>query len=150
MKFFYYLLPIIAGAGMTIQIGLNTKLRMAIDSQLLSSLISFMVGSMGLAFVFLLGTINGSEVLPVFNSFKQVQWWMYMGGLFGAFYVFTTIVTSPKIGFVNMFSLVVAGQMILAIIVDHYGILGTIHTINPIRILGIVFLMVGAYIIQTH
>ena len=121
MKIFYYLLPIIAGAGMTIQIGLNTKLRMAIDSQILSSLISFMMGSMGLAIVFLLSTITGSEALPVLKSFKQVQWWMYMGGLFGAFYVFTTIVTSPKIGFVNMFSLIVAGQMILAIIVDHYG-----------------------------
>ncbi len=50
-----------------------------------------------------------------------------------------------------MFSLVVAGQIISAIIFDHCGRLtGSIHTITPIRLVGVVLLIVGVYMIQTN
>ena len=49
---------------------------------------------------------------------------MFIGGLLGAFYIFTTIFTSPKIEFANMFSLVICGQILLAVISDHFGLLG--------------------------
>jgi transporter family-2 protein len=71
------------------------------------------------------------------------------GCLLGAFYIFVTIFASSKIGFANMFSLVICGQIILSIIFDHYGFLGNeIHLINPQRILGVVLLITGAAIIQ--
>jgi bacterial/archaeal transporter family-2 protein len=73
----------------------------------------------------------------------------FNGGLFGAFYIFTTIFASPKIGFANMFSLVICGQIIFAILFDHFGLLGNdVHLINPYRIVGVVLLVLGVYIIQ--
>ena len=50
-----------------------------------------------------------------------------------------------------MFSLVVCGQILFAVIFDHFGLLGNqIHLLTPLRTLGIIFLVLGVYIIQTH
>ena len=136
---------------MTMQIGLNTKLRLEIGSPMMASLISFFMGTVSLGIVLLINVLYGGEIAPSIKAFSTTKWWMYFGGTLGAFYVFVSILTSPKIGFANMFSLILAGQIFLAVLVDHFGILGNnIHTINPIRIFGIILLMVGAYLIQTH
>ncbi|GAB6139107.1 DMT family transporter [Halanaerobaculum tunisiense] len=151
MEVIYYLLPIIAGAAVTMQVGLNSNLGSIVNNPLLSSLVSFIVGSLGLGIILILNIINGIITLPSLQNCQQTNWWMWLGGLFGALYIFTTTFISPKIGFANMFSLVIAGQMILAMLLDHFGILrNTIHTINPLRILGIILLIIGVYLIQAN
>lgn len=151
MVFIYYLLSLVSGFALTLQVGINGELRSKIGNPILSSLISFGVGTLGLAIVFLFTVINSSSILPTVNNIKNTSWWMFIGGLLGAFYIFTTIFTSPKIGFANMFSLVICGQILLAVIFDHFGLLGNqIHLLTPIRTLGVILLIIGVYIIQTH
>ncbi|WP_018248424.1 DMT family transporter [Orenia marismortui] len=151
MKLIYYLLPFIAGAGITIQVGLNSKLGNFINSPTLASLISFIVGSLGLGTTFIINVVSKNDSLASLQNLKESDWWMWIGGLLGAFYIFTTIFTSQKIGFANMFSLVIGGQIILAIIFDHFGIMGaTVHPINSLRIIGTICIIIGVYIIQTN
>lgn len=147
----YYLLSLISGFALTFQVGINGALKLKLGNPLLSSVISFAVGTLGLALVLFLTILNGSSSLPSATSIKNTSWWMFTGGLLGGFYIFTTIFTSPKIGFANMFSLVICGQIILAVIFDHFGLLSNaVHVITPLRVLGIGFLILGVYIIQTH
>lgn len=151
MVFTYYLLSLVSGFALTLQVGINGQLRFKMGNPILSSLISFSVGTLGLAIVFLSTVLNGSSALPTANHIKNTSWWMFTGGLLGAFYIFTTIFTSPKIGFANMFSLIICGQIILAVVFDHFGLLGNqVHLLSPLRVLGIILLVLGVYIIQTH
>lgn len=151
MRSIYYFLALISGFALTLQVGVNGELRSKIGSPILSSLISFAVGTIVLTITFFFTVLSGSSSLQNFINIKNTSWWMFTGGLLGAFYIFTTIFTSPKIGFANMFTLVICGQIILAVIFDHFGLLGNpIHTINSLRILGIILLILGVYIIQTH
>ena len=48
----------------------------------------------------------------------------WTGGIIGAVYVCCVIILAPKIGAANTLGLVVGGQMVLAIILDHFGLLG--------------------------
>ncbi|AIQ19812.1 membrane protein [Paenibacillus sp. FSL H7-0357] len=151
MSLLYYLLSFLSGISLTLQVGINGQLRSKVGSPILSSFISFAVGALGLALVFCYTLANGTYTMSGENTIKGVRWWMLAGGLFGAFYIFTTIFASPKIGFANMFSLVICGQIILAILFDHFGLLGNdVHLINPYRIVGVVLLVSGVYIIQKH
>lgn len=151
MAFMYYLLSLISGFALTLQVGINGALRSKIGSPILSSLVSFGVGTLGLAVVFFFTILNGSSTLPTTTHIKNTSWWMFIGGLLGAFYIFITIFASPKIGFSNMFTLVICGQILLAVIFDHFGLLGNpIHLLTPLRTLGIIFLVLGVFIIQTH
>ena len=150
MKLLYYFLSLVSGMILTLQVGINGQLRSKVGSPLLSSLISFLVGTLGLVLVFAYFLFSGTYALPDnANKLKSIPWWMFTGGLLGAFYIFVTIFASPKIGFANMFSLVICGQIILSILFDHFGFLGNeIHLITPQRLLGVALLIIGAAIIQ--
>ncbi|WP_110953724.1 DMT family transporter [Anaerosinus massiliensis] len=147
--FYYYSLALIAGMALTLQVGFNGQLRTIVGDPIFSSFISFLVGTIGLGLLFsslLSGTyplVDGTAML------KGIRWWMLIGGLLGAFYIFVTILVSPKIGFANMFSLVICGQIMLSVLFDHFGFLGNeIHLLTPQRMLGILFLILGVYMIQ--
>ncbi|MFZ5988543.1 MAG: DMT family transporter, partial [Bacillota bacterium] len=145
------LLTLISGAALTVQVGVNEKLRSHIKSPVLTSLVSFTVGLIGLVIVYIIAVLYKNQTVPTISNIRQTSWWMWLGGLLGAFYIFTTIVSLPKIGTANMLSLIVAGQIILAVVFDHFGILGnTLHAITPMRAVGIVLLIAGVYIIQAY
>lgn len=150
MALFYYSLALIAGMALTLQVGFNGQLRTIVGDPIFSSFISFLVGTIGLGFLFSYTLLSGTY--PLADSMamlKEIRWWMLIGGLLGAFYIFVTILVSPKIGFANMFSLVICGQIMLSVLFDHFGFLGNeIHLLTPQRMLGFLFLILGVYMIQ--
>ncbi|HEX3032852.1 MAG TPA: DMT family transporter [Bacillota bacterium] len=151
MNFIYYLLSLAAGAVTTLQVGVNGNLRSALSSPVLASLISFTVGAVGLLAVYGISVLSGIQGVPALAALKQTQWWLWTGGLLGAFIVFSTIIIPPKIGYANMFALVIAGQLVLAILFDHFGIFGNqVHSINPYRAAGVVLMIISVYVIQTN
>ena len=148
MSLVYYFLSFIAGLALTLQVSINTQLRLAVNSPLFSSLISFAIGTIALAIIFFFSLSSGNYSLTQTN-FSSLSLWLFSGGLLGAFYVFITILASPKIGFANLFSLVLCWQVLLAVLLDHYGILGnTLHAFTPLRALGVLFLIAGVYLIH--
>ena len=147
----YYLLALIAGATATLQAGINAKLQSFLGSPVLASLVSFIVGSIGLAVVYGATILYRSQQFPAASAITATSGWMWLGGLLGAFFVFTTVFCVPHIGSANLFSLIVAGQMIVSIIFDQFGLLGSpLHLISPLRLLGILFLIGGVYLVQTN
>jgi bacterial/archaeal transporter family-2 protein len=149
-NFYYMLLAFIAGVGFTTQAGLNGKLSTNLGSPVLTTLVSFIVAAIGLAIAYLLLVCLHAQSVPTMENIQQCRWWMWIGGLFGALLIFTTIFATPKIGFANMFSLVLLGQLLIAVVFDHVGFLGTFHSLTLLRGIGIVLLIVSVYIIQTN
>lgn len=150
MKSVYYILSLIAGMALTLQAGVNGQLRLKVGSPVFSSLISFLVGTIGLGIAFAYTVKSGNySFADGTNMLKGVRWWMLIGGLLGAFYIFVTIFSSSQIGFAKMFSLVICGQVILSVLLDHFGAFGNeVHLFNVQRILGVMLLVTGVYIIQ--
>jgi transporter family-2 protein len=147
----YYLLALISGTFITIQVGINGKLLSHIGSPILTSLISFVVGTIGLGVAYIGAVCYGMETSPTLQAFTQPGFWLWTGGLFGAFYIFSTVICLPNIGVANMLSLVVAGQIILAIAFDHFGLLGSpVHEVSLQRLIGVILLIVSVYLIQTN
>ncbi len=147
----YYLLAVIAGATVSSQVAINGKLLHYLGSPILTSLISFLVGTVGLAVLYFVSAYYGLEKVPDLSALKQTSFWMWTGGLLGAFYIFTSVFVAPKIGFANLFSLIVAGQIILALVFDHFGLLtGQPHLTSSLRLLGVGLLVVGVYLIQNN
>jgi transporter family-2 protein len=149
MSYLYYLLSFVAGTAVAIQVGINSQLRQSIGNPVLSSLISFAVGTVSLAVIFFASVINKRYVIDTQTMFTGMPWWLFTGGLFGAFYIFMSIIAPQKIGFANMFSMVIFGQVLLSILFDHFGLFGNaVHALNPMRLAGLALLIGGVYIIQ--
>jgi bacterial/archaeal transporter family-2 protein len=142
---FFYLLALLAGMGIAAQGGINAQLRSVVGNPVMATLISFLVGT--IVIVIYLGLFERASFSSL-SQLKTMPLYKWSGGIIGALYVCSVIILAPKIGAANMLGLIVAGQMILAIILDHFGLLGFAqHGVNLYRALGTILLIMGVILI---
>ena len=145
MKILFYLLPVFAGIAITIQSGVNSQLRTAIQHPLMAAFISFVVGTIALALLLLFS----KDSIPELSQYSTINWYKYTGGLLGAFVVTVTLISVAQIGAGNMFVLIVAGQLITAVLMDHFGILGLKRDpVSVQKLCGICLLVAGAWLVN--
>ena len=144
MSYWPHLMAALVGAGLTLQVGMNATVRMTIGSPLLAAIVNFVVG---LAALMLLAVVSGARIVP--GSAVAVPAWAWFGGLLGAAYVAATTVLGPKLGAASFLALTLAGQMVAALLVDHYGVIGFPQSpLTPTRLLGTALLVAGVLLIM--
>ena len=145
IKIVFVILVLIAGMLAPVQAGVNFILSQHVKSFFMAALISFIVGSIGL-FLYCVFT---KVQFPKLHTFIYSPWWIWLGGLCGAFLVTVTIAAVPKLGATTMFAVFLAGQMIASLILDHFGLLNyPIHTLNIWRVIGVILLFAGVFLIK--
>ncbi len=141
------LFAILAGVALTLQAGVNSELRLVLGSPFQAAFVSFAVGTIAL------GAYTFSQRLtwPIISDAIKVPWWIWTGGLLGAYLVTSIVVLAPRIGATALIGLIISGQMLTALLLDHYGLLGfQIHPVRWERLAGVVFLMLGAVLIRKY
>ncbi|RYD31897.1 MAG: DMT family transporter [Verrucomicrobiaceae bacterium] len=144
-RLFLFLLVGLGGASLAMQMAWNSRLRAATGSAVLTTIISVLVTLLSLVLVWFSGlTPKGS--VPAFGSLPR---WAWFGGAFAAWYLVTALIAVPKLGTTMVFSLVVAGQMITALILDSTGAFGVPQIpFSPSRALGVALLLGGVLLVQ--
>lgn len=141
----FYILAIFAGAMLAAQAGINSQLRFVVGSPVLATLISFLVGTFVLLIYILIFQRPAAETLV---GLQNMAWHKWTGGLIGAFYVTGVIIIAPRIGATNTTALIVGGQILFALFLDHFGYLGFMqHSVNAMRLFGASMLIAGVYVI---
>lgn len=144
MNYVYILLAFLTGIAISVQAGVNANLRQSLTNPVLAAAVSFGTGFVSLLILLL---ASGAS-LPAVETVRQVSWWKWTGGIIGAVYVTTVIVSVPKIGTANLVSLSVAGQLLAAVVLDHYGLLGfALHPANGWRLLGMALIVGGVLLV---
>jgi bacterial/archaeal transporter family-2 protein len=139
-------LAIVAGAMIPFQAGVNVALSRFVGGPSRAALISFAVGTVALLVVSALATRG----LPTLSRASDAPWWVWIGGLLGAFYVFGSIVSAPRLGAVTLIAAVFAGQAVASLVIDHYGWVGfPEQAISPARLAGIGLLAAGLALVRT-
>jgi bacterial/archaeal transporter family-2 protein len=140
----YLLAALAGGAILPVQVALNTLLRRYVGEPMQVTFISYLAGT--LASLLICGL--GRYPLPPATALSQTSWWMWIGGCLGTLYVWSTIFSTPRIGAALTLALTIAGQMIMALFLDHYGAIGLPKfEANPIRIAGVVFVILGVSLV---
>jgi len=81
-------------------------------------------------------------------EWRAVPWYALAGGALGVFVLVGISVTFPRLGAVTTTFLIVTGQLLISVLLDHFGLLGTaVRPIDLSRILGILVLFVGVWLI---
>ncbi|WP_439883294.1 DMT family transporter [Pontibacter sp. MBLB2868] len=138
-------LPFLAGIAVSTQTALNGQLRVAVGSPLVAAFISFSVGTLVLGLLIL----ATKQELPAPNQLGGIEWYKFMGGLLGAFFITSVIISVQRLSVANLLAMVVAGQLIIALVYDHFGVLGIKQSpITLTRFAGAVALILGAYLIN--
>jgi len=139
----YLAFALLAGAMLPIQFGINAQLAHWVGGSIRAALVSFVVGAVSL----LVAVLVAQRGLP--DRAGDAPWWVWIGGVLGAFYVLGSIVTAPKLGAATLVALILAGQAIASLLVDHFGWVGfEEHPITPLRIAGIALLAGGVALVR--
>lgn len=141
------LLPaaLVAGMAAPTQFAINSQLRQVVGGPVLAAAISFLVGTV----VLFAATTIISRSVPDLGFTVSAPWWMYLGGLLGAFYVSASIVLTPRLGVATTIGLFLAGQVIASMVIDHFGLFGVpVQAASVPRILGALLIIVGVAVVQ--
>jgi transporter family-2 protein len=141
------LIPLLVGMGVVIQSGANTQLSAILGNPFLAALISFLTGTLALLLLNISMGTDPALLNP--DQLIRTQWWMWLGGVMGAFFITSVIFIAPIIGPTRLFGVIIASQLIFSVVVDRYGWLGfTVQPINLKKIIGVLLLIAGAFLIQ--
>ncbi|ACZ01282.1 DMT family transporter [Streptobacillus moniliformis] len=144
-KILYILLTIFAGLVVTIQGPINVELGKSLGSDYWSAFTSFAVG---LLFILLFIILTGQKS-PSITQFTTTAWWKYLGAITGAIYVLSVITVIPALGVGLATILLMFSQLIMAMIIDHYGLFGyAVKTFSVERMIGVVLMAAGIFLIN--
>ena len=134
---------LVIGAMLPLQALLNARLGQATHGPLLAATVSFAVGGTLLVAV-LLAT---RTPLPGAVMAAAVPWWAWLGGVLGAMYVVGATLLVPRLGAAGLVCLLVLGQMIGSVLLDHFGVLGMPRPADALRVVGLLLVAVGALLV---
>jgi Uncharacterized protein conserved in bacteria len=138
------LLVLLAGGMIAVQAPTNALLARAGGSPVLAALISFVVGTIGLLVVWL-----ASANRPAPAAFVELPWYAWLGGLYGATFVAVAAYAAPRIGLASLITIGIAGQIAVALWLDHLGALGLPREpINLGRIAGALLVIAGVVLVR--
>jgi transporter family-2 protein len=145
MAWLYLLFAVAAGAMLPIQFGVNAQLAHWLGSPIRAAFVSFLVGTIALLAV----SAFVRKPLPSFAHLGDVPWWVWVGGLLGAFYVTGSIVTAPKLGAVTLAAAIVFGQTLASVLLDQFGWVGFKEQhATPGRLVGVLLVAAGVVLVR--
>ena len=139
-----WLLALLAGALIPVQAAANAALSRSIQGNVpFAALTLFVVAGAASAVAALLA---GGHI-PAAVNLRAAPWWSYVGGLIVAFYVFTITFLAPRLGVGTAISLIVTGQIVAALTIDHLGLLRSpTFPLSPVRLVGAILMVVGVFL----
>jgi bacterial/archaeal transporter family-2 protein len=142
---YLYVLALGAGVSVATQQVLNGSLRTSLGSPAWAGFFSYLGGLLTMiAVLFALG-----EQLPSWRAVANTPWWAWSGGLLGGVFILLAILLLPSLGAATLIALVVAGQMLATITLDHFGLFGLApHPVSLSRLLGAALLVAGVVLIR--
>ncbi len=137
-------LALLAGALLPLQAGINGQLAKSVDSVLAAAMISFVVGTLTL-----LSLVLWTRELPAIEGMRQLHWWHWLGGVMGALFIATAAYAAPRTGALVFMLVVLAGQMSMAMLLDHFGWAGYRESpVSPAKLAGLGLVVAGIALIQ--
>ncbi len=132
------------GAFLALQAPTNAALARSLGSPVNAALVSFAVGTAGLL---LAAALLG--VRPEAAGVRAAPWWAWLGGLYGAVLVAATAYAAPRLGVAPALTLVVAGQFVVAVALDHFGALGlAARPISASKLAGLGLIAAGVLLVR--
>ncbi len=138
-------LAVCAGVLVALQPSFNGQLAGHLGSPIKAAFVSFAAGTACLALVLAVTRASAPSRLEIAQV--PVHLW-FAGGMLGAFFVTAAAWSAPRVGVGVYLSIMVAAQLIIALMLDHFGFAGMAErAITWPRALGVALLIGGAVLV---
>lgn len=136
-------LSILVGAAIPLQAAANAKLGVTMPQPLWAAFFALAVSSLSILAVLLFNR----SALPLADNVVGAPVWSWFGGLGGAIFIAAGVYFVPRVGAANFLVATVAGQLLLATVIDDRGWLGApLIPFDFKRAVGLSLVLLGAYL----
>jgi len=135
---------VLAGGATALQAPTNARLASAVAGPVNAAFISFAVGTAALGLLAL-----ALQARPDIATARALPPYAWFGGLYGAVFVVAAAWAVPRLGVATTITLMVAGQLMLSLVLDHFGALGVPR--NPVsltRLAGVGLVIAGVLLVR--
>ena len=133
-----------AGGATALQAPTNARLATAVASPVNAAFVSFAVGTAALGIMAL-----ALQTRPDIQAAKALPAWAWAGGLYGVVFVVAAAWAVPRLGVAMTVTLMVAGQLLLSLTLDHFGALGVPRQpLNLGRVAGVALVIAGVVLVR--
>ena len=133
----------VAGGLVAMQAPINSGLGKSLGS-LPAASFSFAIGLVALVGI----TFVSGEGFGRLGEIGGLSWYYLIGGLLGAVYVTTVLISVRTLGAGGVTAATIAGQLTMSVVIDQLGILGLAQRqLTPGRVIGVALLAVGVYLV---
>ncbi len=140
---FVWLSAVVAGLASAVQGHLMGVLDQTVGSRE-SVLITYGVGGL-LIFVTMLPRILAPEF---WASIQKVPWYTFLSGVLGLVIVGAIGYSVPRMGMAKAFTVIVAAQLVAAVLFDQFGLMGAaMKTLTTPRLAGVVLMVVSVWLV---
>jgi bacterial/archaeal transporter family-2 protein len=140
-----YFLVILVGLIGGVAVGVQSPIAGSMGQRVGGTASSFIVHLSGMIFSGALLFLRGGEKI---HDWHSLPWYMLCAGIFGVILYLTISVTFPRVGGTVMVALIIIGQLLAGMVIDHFGLLGAaIRPVDATRVIGMLVLLTGGYLI---
>ncbi|WP_315759921.1 DMT family transporter [Sphingomonas sp. Y38-1Y] len=137
------LAALLAGVGLATQSPTNAALGRSIGSVTLAALVSFAVGT-----VILIAAWLSFDRTPL-AALRGARPWMLVGGAYGAYFVAAAAFAAPRLGLASMLTIMIASQLLTALVIDHFGLIGLPRApISWVKVAGVLIVLGGVILVR--
>ena len=132
------------GIAMSAQAAVNSQLAHSIGANsVMAALVSFSCGTLALlAMALAKGGVAGLGT--TLTALPSQPAWKFLGGFLGAAFVVGTVFLAPRIGLLTLVVLVIAGQLLSSIAIDHFGLINmATRKVSGVRLSGALIVVLG-------
>ena len=143
-SFLAMLAVVLGGAATALQAPTNAKMMEAVGSPVNAAFVSFAVGTAALGILAVM-----LQTRPDMAASRALPWYAWVGGLYGAIFVVAAAWGVPRLGVATTIILMVAGQLLLSVALDHFGAMGMPK--QPIswgRVAGVLMVLGGVLMVR--
>ncbi|MDI7247583.1 MAG: DMT family transporter [Bacillota bacterium] len=113
------LIALIAGVSMAVQGSINTRLGKVVG-QWEAIFVVHVVGLVGVSFLLFALKMGQGDL----GRITKGPWYAPLGGLIGVLIVWGVVASIPKLGVAVATTSIIVGQVLTALLIDHFGLFG--------------------------
>ncbi len=126
-------------------VGLQSPIAGGMSERVGGTASSFIIHTSGAFLSGALLLLRGGEQM---QNWRTLPWYMLGGGMFGVLLYITLSYTLPRVGATSAVVLIIVGQLMVGLAVDHFGLIGVaVRHIDPVRVAGALLLILAGYLI---
>ncbi|MGA2043560.1 MAG: DMT family transporter [Roseiarcus sp.] len=142
----YSTLALVAGFLFPFQASVNSQLGRQIGGPIAATVVSFAVG---LAVIVTADLVAFRQIPSLSDVLRQPPYLLVAGGTIGAVYLGASVFLAPRIGTGALLCLVVAGQLVGALVIDRFGLFGlAMRELTFGRLAGAALVLAGALLVR--